>query len=278
MRFMMIMLPNVPGIDEENWTPDPEAVTAMGAYNEELAKAGVLLALDGLQSPAKGARVAFAGGKRERDRRSVRRGQGADRRLLDDRSRLQGGGRRVGLALPGGATATRSRFARSSRCRTSRPRCRRPAGSRRIRPRRRARADGPVACRPITRRSKASAERAISRACVRSRRCGGSRRRRLIARLARIVPATSGLAEDMAQDALVAALERWPRSGVPENPGAWLTATAKNRAIDQLRRRRRLESKQERARARARDARRGRGARRSGSCATRTRSRTTCCG
>ena len=62
MRFMMIMLPNVPGIDEENWTPDPEAVTAMGRYNEELSKAGVLLALDGLQSPAKGARVAFAGG------------------------------------------------------------------------------------------------------------------------------------------------------------------------------------------------------------------------
>jgi hypothetical protein len=62
MRFMMIMLPNVPGIDEENWTPDPEAVTAMGRYNEELSKAGVLLALDGLQSPTKGARVTFAGG------------------------------------------------------------------------------------------------------------------------------------------------------------------------------------------------------------------------
>jgi RNA polymerase sigma-70 factor (ECF subfamily) len=67
---------------------------------------------------------------------------------------------------------------------------------------------------------------------------------RVIGRLARIV-GDVGLAEDMAQDALVAALERWPRSGVPENPGAWLTATAKNRAIDQLRRRRRLESKQE---------------------------------
>jgi RNA polymerase sigma factor (sigma-70 family) len=54
-----------------------------------------------------------------------------------------------------------------------------------------------------------------------------------------------GLAEDMAQDALVIALERWPESGVPENPGAWLMATAKNRAIDRLRRNRRLESKQE---------------------------------
>ena len=45
-----------------------------------------------------------------------------------------------------------------------------------------------------------------------------------------------GLAEDLAQDALVAALERWPESGVPENPGAWLMATAKRRAIDRLRR------------------------------------------
>ncbi len=45
-----------------------------------------------------------------------------------------------------------------------------------------------------------------------------------------------GVAEDLAQDALVAALERWPESGVPDNPGAWLMATAKNRAIDGLRR------------------------------------------
>jgi RNA polymerase sigma-70 factor, ECF subfamily len=67
---------------------------------------------------------------------------------------------------------------------------------------------------------------------------------RLIGGLARMV-GDVGLAEDMAQDALVLALERWPESGVPENPGAWLMATAKNRAIDQLRRRRRLERKQE---------------------------------
>ena len=52
-----------------------------------------------------------------------------------------------------------------------------------------------------------------------------------------------GLAEDLAQDALVAALERWPESGVPDNPGAWLMATAKHRAIDQLRRRTLLERK-----------------------------------
>jgi RNA polymerase sigma factor (sigma-70 family) len=59
---------------------------------------------------------------------------------------------------------------------------------------------------------------------------------RLIAGLARIVRDV-GLAEELAQDALVVALERWPESGVPDNPGAWLMATAKHRAIDRLRRR-----------------------------------------
>ncbi|MEA2764072.1 MAG: hypothetical protein QOK07_476 [Gemmatimonadaceae bacterium] len=58
---------------------------------------------------------------------------------------------------------------------------------------------------------------------------------RLIAGLTRIVHDV-GLAEDLAQDALVAALEQWPASGVPDNPGAWLMATAKHRAIDYLRR------------------------------------------
>jgi RNA polymerase sigma factor (sigma-70 family) len=67
---------------------------------------------------------------------------------------------------------------------------------------------------------------------------------RLIAGLARIVRDV-GLAEDLAQDALVAALETWPRSGVPDNPGAWLMATAKHRAIDALRRGATLERKQQ---------------------------------
>ena len=58
---------------------------------------------------------------------------------------------------------------------------------------------------------------------------------RLIAGLARIVRDV-GLAEDMAQEAFVAALEQWPESGLPERPGAWLMATAKHRAIDRLRR------------------------------------------
>src|SRR6202051_4218488 len=67
---------------------------------------------------------------------------------------------------------------------------------------------------------------------------------RLIAGLARMVRDV-GLAEDLAQDALVAALEQWPKSGVPDNPGAWLMATAKHRAIDLLRRNKVLERKHE---------------------------------
>ncbi len=65
---------------------------------------------------------------------------------------------------------------------------------------------------------------------------------KLIAGIARIV-GDVGVAEDLAQDALVAALERWPKSGIPDNPGAWLMATAKHRAIDVLRRGTRLERK-----------------------------------
>jgi RNA polymerase sigma factor (sigma-70 family) len=67
---------------------------------------------------------------------------------------------------------------------------------------------------------------------------------RLIAGLVRIVRDV-GLAEDLAQDALVAALEQWPESGVPRNPGAWLMAAAKHRAIDTFRRNKLLERKHE---------------------------------
>jgi RNA polymerase sigma factor (sigma-70 family) len=67
---------------------------------------------------------------------------------------------------------------------------------------------------------------------------------RLIAGLARIVRDV-GVAEELAQDALVVALEKWPESGVPDNPGAWLMGTAKHRAIDHLRRGKRLERKHE---------------------------------
>ena len=59
---------------------------------------------------------------------------------------------------------------------------------------------------------------------------------RLIGALARLMRDV-GVAEELAQDALVAALEQWPDAGIPDNPGAWLMAAARNRAIDQLRRR-----------------------------------------
>ena len=67
---------------------------------------------------------------------------------------------------------------------------------------------------------------------------------RLIAGLTRVVRDV-GVAEDLAQDALVAALEQWPESGIPDNPGAWLMAAAKHRAIDRLRRNSLLERKHE---------------------------------
>ena len=67
---------------------------------------------------------------------------------------------------------------------------------------------------------------------------------RLIAGLTRMVR-DIGVAEDLAQDALLAALEQWPKSGVPDNPGAWLMAAAKHRAIDHFRRNTRLERKHE---------------------------------
>jgi RNA polymerase sigma factor (sigma-70 family) len=67
---------------------------------------------------------------------------------------------------------------------------------------------------------------------------------KIIAALARMLRDV-GLAEELAQDALVAALESWPAAGVPDNPGAWLMATAKRRALDVLRRRKLLDRKHE---------------------------------
>src|SRR6185503_278121 len=65
---------------------------------------------------------------------------------------------------------------------------------------------------------------------------------KLIAGLTRIVRDV-GVAEDLAQDALLIALEKWPEAGVPDNPGAWLMATAKHRAIDVMRRNKLLDRK-----------------------------------
>ena len=96
---------------------------------------------------------------------------------------------------------------------------------------------------------------------------------RLIAGLVRIVRDV-GLAEDLAQDALVAALTQWPRTGVPDNPGAWLMTIAKRRAVDQFRRRDRRDQLIRRISLMGKEA----------TCLTRTSSprsttwKTTCCG
>ncbi|GAA3435849.1 hypothetical protein GCM10018954_054560 [Kutzneria kofuensis] len=96
---------------------------------------------------------------------------------------------------------------------------------------------------------------------------------RLIAGLTRLIRDV-GTAEELAQDALVAALEQWPSEGVPKNPGAWLMTTAKRRAIDQIRRNETFKRKSRRSAAILRSRRRtsARWSRRT------TASATTCCG
>ena len=85
-----------------------------------------------------------------------------------------------------------------------------------------------------------------------------------------------GLAEELAQDALVAALEQWPAAGVPDNPGAWLMATAKHRAIDRLRRNKLAERKHEEL-GRELDDRAGGSAAPTSTPRSTTTSATTCC-
>src|SRR6185312_10899980 len=166
-------------------------------------------------------------------RRTVRGDEGADRRLLDPADEVAGGVHRVGQALP-------EPDARLLRHRD-------PPGLRGRRLRRRA---DPRAAR--TGGAGARADRGSVSAGARAG--GGAELRRtidavwriesprLIAALTRMTRDV-GLAEDLAQDALVAALESWPQSGVPDNPGAWLLATAKHRAIDAFRRGKLLDRK-----------------------------------
>src|SRR5439155_12282383 len=142
----------------------------------------------------------------DRDGRSVHRDEGADRRIRSGRGEVARRGDRVGQALP------------EDRRRRRQPD---PRGLRAV--------DAPV-----TDSQTHTAIDAVWR--IESPR--------LIAGLTRIVRDV-GLSEDLAQDALVAALEQWPESGIPDNPGAWLMATAKHRAIDHFRRNTRLERKHE---------------------------------
>ena len=98
MRFMVIVKANKDS--EAGVLPDEKILTEMGKFNEELVKAGVMLAGEGLQPSSKGARVRFSGRQADRDRRAVRRDEGADRRLLAVAGEVEGRGDRVAQARP----------------------------------------------------------------------------------------------------------------------------------------------------------------------------------
>ena len=98
MRFMILV--KADKNSEAGALPDEKLLTEMGKFNEELVKAGVMLAGEGLQPSSKGARVKFSGNKRTVTRRTLRRDEGADRRLLAVAGEIEGRGDRMGQALP----------------------------------------------------------------------------------------------------------------------------------------------------------------------------------
>ena len=98
MRFMVMVKADKDS--EAGVLPDEKLLAEMGKFNEELVKAGVMLAGEGLQPSSKGARVRFSGDKADRDRRALRRDEGADRRLLAVAGEVEGRGDRMGQALP----------------------------------------------------------------------------------------------------------------------------------------------------------------------------------
>jgi hypothetical protein len=101
MRFMMIMFPKVYENAKPGWVPDFKDMEAMGKYNEQLQKAGVLLALDGLTPPSTmRARVTFKSGKSKVTDGPVYRNEGSGRRLLDHPGEVARRGARMGLAHP----------------------------------------------------------------------------------------------------------------------------------------------------------------------------------
>ena len=95
MRFMVIVKASTAA--EAGMMPSEQLLAEMGKFNEELVKAGVLLAGEGLQPSSKGARVRFSGGA-HRHRRPFHRDQGADRRLLAAPGEVEGGGHRMDQA------------------------------------------------------------------------------------------------------------------------------------------------------------------------------------
>ena len=116
MRFMVIVKANQD--TEDGVMPTEQELAEMGAYNEELVKAGIMLAGEGLHPSSKGARVRFVKGNKRPSSRAVRRDEGTHRRLLASRS-LAGRGARVGQALPRRAGRRDRDSAGRSRPRTS---------------------------------------------------------------------------------------------------------------------------------------------------------------
>ena len=100
MRFMMIMFPKVYETAKPGWVPDLKGMEVMGKYNEQLQKAGVLLALDGLTPPSMGARVTFKAGKSKVTAGPFPRSEGSGRRLLDNSGEVPRRGARMGLTHP----------------------------------------------------------------------------------------------------------------------------------------------------------------------------------
>ena len=239
MRVMVLVKANADS--EAGVMPDEELLTAMTRYNEELVKAGVMLAGEGLHPSSKGVRVRFEGDKRTVIDGPVRRDEGADRRLLALAGEVARRGDRMAQARAvrrwdgdRAASGLRDRGLRRGAHARAEGGERAPEGA--------GRSEAVVSgdlVRAATDDPGAVKESDTHRAIDAVWRIESAR---LIAGLARIVRDV-GLAEELAQDALVAALEQWPESGVPDNPGAWLMATAKHRAIDLLRRRERLERK-----------------------------------
>ena len=213
----------------------------MGKFIEEMTKAGVLLATGGLDP--NGIHIKSSGGEI-----TVTDGPFAEAKeavvgfaLIDVRTQEEAVERRDASGRSSGTA--RARSARSSA--HDRSREARPARKR----------TGPRAPGLRTNRGGALMGRVTvsdtDRAIEAVWRIESAR---IIAGLTRIVRDV-GLAEELAQDALVVALEKWPGTGVPDNPGAWLMATAKHRAIDEMRRDRRLQVRARTARARAGDRR-----------------------
>ena len=204
---------------------DFEAViNAMGAYNESMMKAGVLLAGEGLSDAKEGFVVDFAG-----EAPIVTDGPyGETHELFNGFWIIQ-------------ASSKEEAAEWAKRC---------PLGA--GQQARGAPRDGRVGLRGLRRQRVRAEGRAVARGARHEVNPSESRRRvdavwriegaRVVATLAKAT-GDLGLAEDLAQEAVVEALEQWPERGVPSNPGAWLTTVAKRRAIDGWRRRERLDDR-----------------------------------